>query len=80
MPIWTCSKGTKRTYTLAFSFLALIMISSAELSEPELLIVFKDDLDLSSYPPWHIRLTEILYVLVALFRTVLSHTHALSSQ
>ncbi|KAF9435288.1 hypothetical protein BGZ76_006565 [Entomortierella beljakovae] len=33
---------------------------SEELSEPELLIVFKDDLDLSSYPPWHIRLTEIL--------------------
>ncbi|KAG0004573.1 hypothetical protein BGZ79_008824 [Entomortierella chlamydospora] len=32
---------------------------SSELSEPELLIVFKDDLDLSSYPPWHIRLTEI---------------------
>ncbi|KAI7817083.1 Decaprenyl diphosphate synthase-like protein [Gamsiella multidivaricata] len=34
---------------------------SAELSEPELLIVFKDDLDLSSYPPWHIRLTEIYH-------------------
>ncbi|KAG0054635.1 hypothetical protein BGZ83_010763 [Gryganskiella cystojenkinii] len=32
---------------------------SAELSEPELLIIFKDDLDLHSYPPWHIRLTEI---------------------
>ncbi|KAF9193133.1 hypothetical protein BGZ51_004105 [Haplosporangium sp. Z 767] len=32
---------------------------SAELSEPELLIVFKDELDLSSYPPWHIRLSEI---------------------
>ncbi|KAF9159348.1 hypothetical protein BGX20_002990, partial [Mortierella sp. AD010] len=34
---------------------------SSELSEPELLIVFKDDLDLSSYPPWHIRLTEIYH-------------------
>ncbi|KAI1312233.1 hypothetical protein EDD11_003033 [Mortierella claussenii] len=34
---------------------------SAELTEPELLIVFKDDLDLSSYPPWHIRLTEIFH-------------------
>ncbi|KAF9092811.1 hypothetical protein BGX27_001722 [Mortierella sp. AM989] len=34
---------------------------SVELSEPELLIVFKDDLDLSSYPPWHIRLTEIFH-------------------
>ncbi|KAF8925004.1 hypothetical protein BGZ58_001230 [Dissophora ornata] len=34
---------------------------SADLSEPELLIVFKDDLDLSSYPPWHIRLTEIYH-------------------
>ena len=32
----------------------------AELSEPELLIIFKDDLDMGSYPPWHIRLTEIL--------------------
>ncbi|KAG0329264.1 hypothetical protein BGZ99_002813 [Dissophora globulifera] len=34
---------------------------AVELSEPELLIVFKDDLDLSSYPPWHIRLTEIYH-------------------
>ncbi|KAF9089467.1 hypothetical protein BGX23_006653 [Mortierella sp. AD031] len=34
---------------------------SAELSEPELLIILKDDLDLSSYPPWHIRLTEIYH-------------------
>ncbi|KAG0260495.1 hypothetical protein BG011_001864 [Mortierella polycephala] len=34
---------------------------SGELSEPELLIVFKDDLDLSSYPPWHIRLSEIYH-------------------
>ncbi|KAF9984830.1 hypothetical protein BGZ65_012518 [Modicella reniformis] len=34
---------------------------SAELTEPELLIVFKDELDLSSYPPWHIRLTEIFH-------------------
>ncbi|KAF9359540.1 hypothetical protein BGX26_012088 [Mortierella sp. AD094] len=34
---------------------------SLELTEPELLIVFKDDLDLSSYPPWHIRLTEIYH-------------------
>ncbi|KAF9977477.1 hypothetical protein BGZ73_005864 [Actinomortierella ambigua] len=36
-------------------------ILSSELSEPELLIVFKDQLDLSSYPPWHIRLTEIFH-------------------
>ncbi|KAF9921988.1 hypothetical protein FBU30_007930 [Linnemannia zychae] len=34
---------------------------SAELPEPELLIILKDDLDLSSYPPWHIRLTEIYH-------------------
>ncbi|KAF9154707.1 hypothetical protein BG015_000162 [Linnemannia schmuckeri] len=34
---------------------------SADLSEPELLIILKDDLDLSSYPPWHIRLTEIYH-------------------
>ncbi|KAG9069353.1 hypothetical protein KI688_010253 [Linnemannia hyalina] len=34
---------------------------SADLSEPELLIILKDDLDLSSYPPWHIRLTEIFH-------------------
>ncbi|KAG0311293.1 hypothetical protein BGZ97_011944 [Linnemannia gamsii] len=34
---------------------------SAELTEPELLIILKDDLDLSSYPPWHIRLTEIYH-------------------
>ncbi|KAF9908315.1 hypothetical protein EC991_009959 [Linnemannia zychae] len=34
---------------------------SAELSEPELLIILKDDLDLSSFPPWHIRLTEIYH-------------------
>ncbi|KAF9950838.1 hypothetical protein BGZ72_007575 [Mortierella alpina] len=34
---------------------------SYELSEPELLIIFKNDLDLSSYPPWHIRLTEIFH-------------------
>ncbi|KAF9425090.1 hypothetical protein BGZ94_007852 [Podila epigama] len=32
---------------------------SGELSEPELIIILKDELDLSSYPPWHIRLTEI---------------------
>lgn len=32
---------------------------SGELSEPELVIILKDDLDLSSYPPWNIRLTEI---------------------
>ncbi|KAG0337148.1 hypothetical protein BG000_005748, partial [Podila horticola] len=32
---------------------------SGELSEPELVIILKDDLDLSSYPPWDIRLTEI---------------------
>ncbi|KAG0234799.1 hypothetical protein BGW41_000978 [Actinomortierella wolfii] len=36
-------------------------VLAAELSEPELLIVFKDQLDLSSYPPWHIRLTEIYH-------------------
>lgn len=34
---------------------------STDLSEPELLIILKDDLDLSSYPPWHIRLTEIYH-------------------
>ncbi|KAF9370325.1 hypothetical protein CPC16_003779, partial [Podila verticillata] len=34
---------------------------SSELSEPELVIILKDDLDLSSYPPWHIRLTEIYH-------------------
>ncbi|KAG0207617.1 hypothetical protein BGX28_001208 [Mortierella sp. GBA30] len=34
---------------------------SYELSEPELMIIFKDDLDLSSYPPWHLRLTEIFH-------------------
>ncbi|KAG0242406.1 hypothetical protein BGX31_000328 [Mortierella sp. GBA43] len=34
---------------------------SAGLTEPELLIVFKDEVDLSSYPPWHIRLTEIYH-------------------
>ncbi|KAF9577052.1 hypothetical protein BGW38_007991 [Lunasporangiospora selenospora] len=32
---------------------------TADLSEPELIIIYKDDLDLSSYPPWHLRLTEI---------------------
>ncbi|KAG0362111.1 hypothetical protein BG005_006606 [Podila minutissima] len=34
---------------------------SGELSEPELVIILKDDLDLSSYPPWNIRLTEIYH-------------------
>ncbi|KAG0032066.1 hypothetical protein BGZ81_011743 [Podila clonocystis] len=34
---------------------------SGELSEPELVIILKDDLDLSSYPPWTIRLTEIYH-------------------
>ncbi|GJJ69130.1 dehydrodolichyl diphosphate syntase complex subunit NUS1 [Entomortierella parvispora] len=34
---------------------------TAELSEPELLIIYKDDLELSSYPPWHTRLTEIYH-------------------
>ncbi|KAF9898341.1 hypothetical protein BX616_004158, partial [Lobosporangium transversale] len=27
----------------------------------DLLIIYKDELDLSSYPPWHIRLTEIFH-------------------
>jgi len=34
---------------------------SAELSEPELMIILKDNLDLSSYPTWQIRLTEIYH-------------------
>ncbi|KAF9942095.1 hypothetical protein BGZ67_003105 [Mortierella alpina] len=34
---------------------------SYELPEPELLIILKDDLDMSGYPPWHIRLTEIFH-------------------
>lgn len=42
-----------------FPLLPPLIDDPAELTEPELLIVFKDELDLSSYPPWHIRLTEI---------------------
>ena len=37
-------------------------ISESVMDEPELLILFGDSVLLKGYPPWQIRLTEILYV------------------
>jgi undecaprenyl pyrophosphate synthase len=33
------------------------------MTEPDLLILFSPRVDLQGFPPWQIRLTEILYLL-----------------
>jgi dehydrodolichyl diphosphate syntase complex subunit NUS1 len=37
-------------------------ISASVMGEPELLILFGPSVELSGYPPWQLRLTEIFHV------------------
>ncbi len=38
-------------------------ISESVMGEPDLLLLFSPDVELAGYPPWQLRLTEILYVI-----------------
>lgn len=37
-------------------------LTESVMGEPDLLILFGDSVTLQGYPPWQVRLTEILYV------------------
>jgi len=40
---------------------ALILLTEMLMTEPDLLILFSPRVDFQGFPPWQIRLTEILY-------------------
>ncbi|KAI9792896.1 MAG: hypothetical protein M1835_007575 [Candelina submexicana] len=42
-------------------------ISESVMGEPDLLLLFGPEVELASYPPWQLRLTEILYVTFRVF-------------
>jgi undecaprenyl pyrophosphate synthase len=42
------------------------------MTEPDLLILFSPRVDLQGFPPWQLRLTEILYLL---FKTTINPSH-----
>lgn len=53
-----------------------IELTDAVSGEPDLLILFSPAIELKGYPPWQLRLTEILYVQSK--QAQRSHSHSLS--
>lgn len=48
------------------------------MDEPDLLVCFTEEYHLNGYPPWHLRLTEILYVFTIILLPSIDHVADLS--
>lgn len=50
-------------------------LQEAVSSDPDLLILFSPTIELKGYPPWQLRLTEILYVTFTIFRNIYNNIY-----